>query len=364
MKIDELKSGTVYWSNNRVYPKGHLWEYNGKRDTYYIGNEFGIYDDLKRIGHNTGINISHWENLREATPEEVQWLNICKAKNKVIPMEEFPEYYEFVGYKGSENKNFTIGRVYKIKDRFCIEKLDNFIDNNGNSNGFSGNNHVYFKPSTKEAYEEQERQKVSKREQREFKVGDKVYIECNVVSVNVNENYPILVSTEGGMQLSFTKDGRFEKSDSISVLKHIEDINLKSEYPKWMMVKIDDKWVKRKVIYKDDFGYAFITSFGKTLEYNTVCSCKLAKEIESKESKEEQKPTFNGVGVIPQKMKLKFITPPPIGVMPKEIWEEKKKEERLEEVKGAISRYFKQGLPILPKWIEEYNELVEEVKGE
>lgn len=120
---------------------------------------------------------------------------------------------------------------------------------------------------------------------KEFKIGDKVYIECNVVSINVNENYPILVSTEGGMQLSFTKDGRFEKSDSISVLKHIEDITPKPELPKWMMVSDDGKeWDKRFVVYKD--SHAVVTCYsGETSTTNGVVRWKYAKEIEPENTK-------------------------------------------------------------------------------
>lgn len=48
----------------------------------------------------------------------------------------------------------------------------------------------------------------------------------------------------------------------------------------------------------------------------------------------------------------------PIGLIPKFI----NKLERLDEVRGALSRYFTAGLPIPIEWIEEYNELVEETK--
>lgn len=141
---------------------------------------------------------------------------------------------------------------------------------------------------------------------KEFKVGDKVYVECNVVSVNVNENYPILVSTEGGMQLSFTKDGRFEKSDSISVLKHIEDITPKPELPKWMMVFTGSEWLKRKVIYKDEFGYVFICNEAETLEYDNVNSCKYAKEIEPENTKlQELEIKYKELGEEIEKLKNK-----------------------------------------------------------
>lgn len=45
---------------------------------------------------------------------------------------------------------------------------------------------------------------------------------------------------------------------------------------------------------------------------------------------------------------------PPIGVMPKFIWDEK----RFEELQGAIMRYADRGFMISPEWIEEYNSLI------
>ena len=46
---------------------------------------------------------------------------------------------------------------------------------------------------------------------------------------------------------------------------------------------------------------------------------------------------------------------PPLGVMPKYIWDKK----RLSELCEAVSRYWEVGEPIPIEWIEEYNELVE-----
>ena len=46
---------------------------------------------------------------------------------------------------------------------------------------------------------------------------------------------------------------------------------------------------------------------------------------------------------------------PPIGLMPRKFWDEK----RLNEVSSAIARYINACRPVPPEWIEEYNELVE-----
>lgn len=46
---------------------------------------------------------------------------------------------------------------------------------------------------------------------------------------------------------------------------------------------------------------------------------------------------------------------PPIGLMPRQIWEEK----RLDEVASAIARYRNVNRSVPREWVEEYNELTE-----
>ena len=50
---------------------------------------------------------------------------------------------------------------------------------------------------------------------------------------------------------------------------------------------------------------------------------------------------------------------PPLGIMPKAIHERNTKIERLNDVCGAIARYYVAGMKIKIEWIEEYNELIE-----
>jgi hypothetical protein len=45
---------------------------------------------------------------------------------------------------------------------------------------------------------------------------------------------------------------------------------------------------------------------------------------------------------------------PPLGIIPKDIWEM----QRLKELMEAISRYYNDYREIPIKWIEEYNELI------
>lgn len=52
---------------------------------------------------------------------------------------------------------------------------------------------------------------------------------------------------------------------------------------------------------------------------------------------------------------------PPLGLMPKKIHDLRVNTKRLNEVRGAIARYYDAGLKINVEWIEEYNELIESV---
>lgn len=48
----------------------------------------------------------------------------------------------------------------------------------------------------------------------------------------------------------------------------------------------------------------------------------------------------------------KINNAPPLGIMPKTIWQE----QRRVELAGAIQRYLEANLPLLPEWITEWNE--------
>ena len=55
-------------------------------------------------------------------------------------------------------------------------------------------------------------------------------------------------------------------------------------------------------------------------------------------------------------MTLKRTCTNPIGVLPRNIWEQKKTEERVCELKDAISRYIEANWPIPQPWVDELNE--------
>lgn len=72
------------------------------------------------------------------------------------------------------------------------------------------------------------------------------------------------------------------------------------------------------------------------------------------------------LGPADDELKMKVVeesysakTKPPLGVMPKDIWDRK----RQEELAAAMNRYLEAGKKIPKEWIEEYNELGDKWEG-
>lgn len=59
---------------------------------------------------------------------------------------------------------------------------------------------------------------------------------------------------------------------------------------------------------------------------------------------------------------MKIVNKPPIGAIPRKIWESQCIQKRYSELCRAISEYYNAGEEILPEWIEEYNELIPQIK--
>jgi hypothetical protein len=55
---------------------------------------------------------------------------------------------------------------------------------------------------------------------------------------------------------------------------------------------------------------------------------------------------------------IKIPPKPPLGLIPRHMFELATKHERLLAIKQAMIRYLEAGERISPKWLEEYNELV------
>ncbi len=60
------------------------------------------------------------------------------------------EYYEC--FHTTDTDCFTFGKIYKCLNPQNLESVSNFIDDNGKTNGWCGNNYKHFRPSTLEAF--------------------------------------------------------------------------------------------------------------------------------------------------------------------------------------------------------------------
>lgn len=102
------------------------------------------------------IYILNMEKIKINCPEGYE---VDKDKSTfeeiVFKPKVFTEYWEYIG----RNSDFTKGKIYKCLDPKNINKADNFIDDVGDENGHSPNNTKFFKPSTKEAFDEQNKPK-------------------------------------------------------------------------------------------------------------------------------------------------------------------------------------------------------------
>lgn len=117
-----------------IYPHGPVLYIDGSKKFF------------KSVAWSWCLNITH------STEEHKQMLrdHIAKESSDVY---YYPEYYEFIGENG---QSFTKGKIYKIIDPKNLENYGNFIDDDGKENGWGGgDNHTKFKPSTKEAFDEQ-----------------------------------------------------------------------------------------------------------------------------------------------------------------------------------------------------------------
>lgn len=87
----DFEKGEVYWSNNSVYPTGHVWTFESFNANYTIINSGAIIAQERNgyyYSNSDKINNQHWCNLRKATKEEKNWLRKCKQFGRFILFEE------------------------------------------------------------------------------------------------------------------------------------------------------------------------------------------------------------------------------------------------------------------------------------
>lgn len=87
LRLDELIPDKVYWSCNSYYPNGHLWRFESHTGTF-IRVKSGIYDNLTNFAFGAGVNNANWEKMREATKEEISWLEACEKAGTTVPRDK------------------------------------------------------------------------------------------------------------------------------------------------------------------------------------------------------------------------------------------------------------------------------------
>lgn len=156
MNKNKLISGECYWI--KPFSQPYIITYNGKSNS--VDNYIYIPNSSNTGYYSKGSNnFGSLKNIRLATPEEKHWLNECIRLDKFITKDEamksfIPEYVECT--YAEYGTNYTVGKIYIIGDDKYV------IGNNGKCGWASvdNTNTSKFKPSTKEAFEEQNKPKL------------------------------------------------------------------------------------------------------------------------------------------------------------------------------------------------------------
>lgn len=82
--------------------------------------------------------------IAKAVVEEIA---MCKQRKEIAKL---PKYFKYIG-KYTDG-GFTPGRIYECLNPANVNAEANFIDDNGEINGYCGFNNEVFVPSTKEAF--------------------------------------------------------------------------------------------------------------------------------------------------------------------------------------------------------------------
>lgn len=126
---------------------------NGDSKWYRVDSLFGsdrVIESFKVLYGNIGFLVSGTVGVYLKADGFKDFMD--KMLSKESTNQEFPEYYQYIGY----SDNFTIDKIYKIIHKDTLNVSKNFVDDHGRLNGHGSNNHKCFKPSTKEAFELQE----------------------------------------------------------------------------------------------------------------------------------------------------------------------------------------------------------------
>jgi hypothetical protein len=170
----------------RAFELGWEWENGGGKTIDY--NDFN-YLYFTKTSISSGYTNSSFVNSpkREITEEEIFG---SQTPTSALTQSKNPLFYEFTGAGGT---SFTKGKIYKIIDPTNLAGGENFIDNNGRSNGFGSSNKDFFMPSTEEAFLAQQSGKFTDGEIGLFKKIDKLIIDNSFVEVTL----PIILWSKG-----------------------------------------------------------------------------------------------------------------------------------------------------------------------
>lgn len=163
MNKNELKEGEIY--NYKIYNFVYIVKLDIENNIPRFRNGFGgiyVYDNNEnqnQFGKERTLHYLHEGIFTKATPEEKHWLNTCISADKFISYEEamksfIPEYVECIKLF-HYNWSLSKGKIYKFPKPIDDEGVERkYITNWKRWND-------YFKPSTKEAYDAQFKDKLS-----------------------------------------------------------------------------------------------------------------------------------------------------------------------------------------------------------
>ena len=69
------------------------WNKTSKDKDRISGPYLGNFDYVLKYVNHGQLWVTDARTIRPAMPDEIEWLNICKTENKLIPKHEIKKYY-------------------------------------------------------------------------------------------------------------------------------------------------------------------------------------------------------------------------------------------------------------------------------
>lgn len=136
LTVNDLVKGEIYYSNSNhnndyyfIFKFDRLGNgIDAEKDYIYTKYQLGYFNH-EYFFDKEGLNSAHHANLRLATSEEKQWLEVCIKANKFIPKEKV--------LKESKPK-FEVGKWYKLKANHITDNSRYLKLKEINDDGFIG----------------------------------------------------------------------------------------------------------------------------------------------------------------------------------------------------------------------------------